>query len=246
MTDAATLTDRRLLVVGASSGIGRQVAVEAAEAGARVVAAARRADLLAELDAHPVVGDVGIDADCDRIVAEAVDHLGGLDGVVFAVGASPLLPLVEATADDWHRVFGCNVIGASRIACAAAPHLLEADGRLVVLSSKAVNNPFPHLTLYSTSKIALDGLLRCLPGEFPGLRVTRVVVGNTMGTDFAAAWDHDQLAASSEQWAASGVLGTGGLMTPDMVSEAVRFALTSKAYLPDVWVIDHENDTVEL
>jgi NAD(P)-dependent dehydrogenase (short-subunit alcohol dehydrogenase family) len=237
-----TLDGLRLLVVGASAGIGRAVADRASRGGARVVASARRADRLAELDAHVVVGDVTDDDDCDRIVAEAVTHLGGLDGVVYTVGASPLLPLADATSADWQGVFATNVVGAAQIVSAAAPHLLAADGRVIVLSSKAAADPFPHLSLYSTSKVALDGLLRCLPKEFPGLRVTRVVVGNTSGTEFADTWDPEQLNESIDHWAKSGVLGTGGIMTVDQVAESVLFALTSAAYLPHIAVIDHETD----
>jgi len=235
----------RLLVIGASAGIGRAVAEGAAAAGARVAAAARRGDKLAELDALAIAGDVAEEDDCRRIVDTAVAELGGLDGLVYAVGASPLLPLADATSADWHSVFATNVIGAALTVTRAAPHLLETDGRAVVLSSKAASDPFPDLSLYSTSKVALDGLLRCLPREFPGLRVTRVEVGNTAGTEFATAWDPERLQAAVERWSASGVLGTGGLMHVDQVVEAVLFVLTSRAYLPDLAVIDHETDTGE-
>ncbi len=236
------LSGKRILVVGASSGIGRAIAAGAAAAGARVAVTARRAEKLAEIDAVPIVGDVSADDDCDRIVADAVAALGGLDGVVYAVGSSPLVPLTDATGDDWRGVFATNVIGAALILSRAAPHLLEADGRAVVLSSKATAAPFPDLSLYTTSKIALDGLLRCLPLEFPGLRVTRATIGNTMGTEFADAWNADRLQAASERWLASGVLGTGGLMHVDQVAEAVLFALTSSAFIPDLSIIDHETD----
>ena len=69
------LDGKRILVVGASSGIGKTVAVMAAEQGARIAASARRADKLADLDAFAVPGDVRDEADCHRIVDEAVaDH----------------------------------------------------------------------------------------------------------------------------------------------------------------------------
>ncbi len=238
----SSLTDKRVLVIGASAGIGRAVAAGVAAAGGRVAAAARRAGALAELDAVAIPGDVTVDADCARIVDDALTKLGGLDAVVYTVGASPLMPLAEATSADWHKVLATNVVGAAQIITRAAPHLLKTDGRVVVLSSKAVIEPFPDLSLYSTSKVALDGLLRCLPLEFPGLRVTRVVVGNTIGTDFANAWDADRLQAAVERWTASGVLGTGGLMHVDQVAEAVLFALSSTAYIPELAVIDHESD----
>ena len=82
------LQDARVLVVGASSGIGREVALQAAAAGARVVLAARRADKLAEAAAEAgdraavAVCDVRDGDQCDAVVRDAVEQLGGLDIVV--------------------------------------------------------------------------------------------------------------------------------------------------------------------
>lgn len=231
-----------MLVVGASSGIGRAVASMAAERGARVAAVARRADRLTELDAVPIPGDVSDDAGARRVVEGAVDALGGLDGLVYAVGMSMLRPLAEASMDDWRQVFDANVFGAAVVTATAAPHLVESGGRAVLLSSKAVRDPFPDLTLYTTSKIALDGLIGCLPREFPGLLVSRVVVGNTAETEFAMSWDPDALDAAVARWAELGVLGTGGLMHPDQVAAAVLFALAGPAHVDDLAVIDSADD----
>ena len=236
------LDGKRILVVGASSGIGRTVATIAAASGARVAASARRADRLADLDAFAVPGDVRNETDCHRIVDDAVGELGGLDGLVYGVGMSMLKPLADATMDDWRMVFESNVFGAALVVGRAAPHLVAADGRAVVLSSKAVRDPFPDLSLYTTSKIALDGLLRCLPREFPGLLVSRVVIGNTIGTEFADSWDAAALEAASNRWAESGVLGTGGLMHPEQVATSVLFALAGPAFIDDIAVIDSATD----
>lgn len=173
------LEDKRVLVIGASSGIGRAIAEAASGRGARVVASARRAERLQELDAAAVVADVRSQSDCHRIVDETIATLGGLDGLVYCVGMSMLKPLSDASMDDWRHVFEANVFGAALVMARAAPHLLESGGRAVLISSKAVRDPFPDLSLYTTSKFALDGLIRCLPTEYPGLLVTRLVVGNT-------------------------------------------------------------------
>ena len=112
--------------------------------------------------------------------------------------------------------------------------------RAVALSSKAVRRPFPDLSLYTTSKIALDGLLRCLPLEFPGLRVTRVLVGNTAGTEFASSWDAQALAAAVERWASSGVLGSATTIDPEDVATTILHVLASPALVDEVSVLDHE------
>lgn len=237
------LSGQRLLVVGASSGIGAAIARLAAAAGARVAATARRADRLADLAAtSPGVvalpADVTDEAALSAAVAAAADAFGGLDAVVYAAAASPLLPMAQATQADWRAVLDTNLIGAALTATAAAPHLLASCGRFLVLSSKSVRAPFPDLGLYATSKAALDGLLRCLPVEFPGLLVTRVVVGNTHSTDFASAWDAEALDAAMNRWIAAGVLGSTDTLHPDDVAAAVLAVLTSSAHIDDVAVLD--------
>ena len=237
---------KRILVVGASSGVGAAVARLADGQGARTAISARRAEVLTEM-ARTSTAMIAVPGDvCDEVSARAVVEtasaaLGGLDAVIYAVGVSPLGPLAEATAAQWHDVLGANLIGAAVVSAAAAPHLLAADGRLIILSSKAVRRPFPDLTLYSTSKLALDGLIRCLPGEFPGLRVTRVVVGDTAGTGFATAWSPEALEAALGRWIAAGLLaegvGRGGTMTPEDVAASIWHVVTSDAHVDDIAVV---------
>ena len=82
--------------------------------------------------------------------------------------------------------------------------------------------------------------MRCLPLEFPGLRVTRVVVGNTMGTDFASSWDPDALeAAVGAGWPR----GSWGSVDPIRPRGRRRHDLArvgSPAHVDDVAVLDHE------
>lgn len=237
---------KRVLVVGASSGVGAAVARMAVEQGARVAISARRAQAL-EAMAEVAPQMIALPADvrdaraAREVVDDAVAALGGLDAVVYSVGVSPLVPLADATQQQWRDVLDTNVVGAAMVSAAAAPHLLESDGRLILLSSKSVRWPFPHLTLYATSKFALDGLIRCLPGEFPGLRVTRVVVGNTAGTDFTSSWDPEALDAAIGRWSASGVLGgeAGDTMDPEDVADTILHVITAAGQIDDVAVIDH-------
>ncbi|MFZ6003400.1 MAG: SDR family oxidoreductase [Actinomycetota bacterium] len=244
------LSGQRVLVVGASSGIGAAIASQAAAGGARVVVSARRADQLESL-AGSLEGAVALPADVrdERavrdMVGSAVESLGGLDAVVYAAATSPLLPMSEATQAHWREVLDTNVVGAALVASATAPHLVASGGRLVMLSSKSVRQPFADLGLYSTSKAALDGLIRCLPVEFPGLRVTRVVVGNTHSTDFAAGWDGEALGAAIDRWIESGALGASDPLHPDEVAASVLHVLTSAAHIDDVAVLDTPSPVAE-
>ncbi|MGQ0432989.1 MAG: SDR family oxidoreductase [Microthrixaceae bacterium] len=240
---AIELAGQRILVVGASSGIGAAIARAAAQAGAHVAATARRVDRLDAL-ASSCTGVVALPADVtdEPAIRSAVDSaahsLGGLDAVIFAAATSPLLPMARASQADWRAVLDTNLVGAALVAAAAAPHLIRRGGRLVILSSKSVQQPFADLGLYATSKAALEGLVRCLPVEFPGLLVTRVVIGNTHGTDFASSWDGAALHDAMERWAAAGTLGATSTMHPEEVADAVLQVLTSSVHIGDLAVLD--------
>lgn len=235
----------RVLVVGASSGIGAAVVRAARAAGADVAAAARRTErldaLAAETGAVAVPLDVRDEWSVRKGVETAVEALGGLDTVVYTAGVSPLVGIGEASADDWRIVMDTNVIGCGLVAAAVAPHLVPVGGRLLVLSSKAVRQPFPDLGVYATSKFALDGLIRCLPIDLPGLLVTRVLVGNTHDTDFAASWNAERLGTALNRWIEAGVLGSGRTMDPRDVATAVLAVLLSPVHIDDVSVLEHPN-----
>ena len=208
MTGVAGL---RVLVLGASSGIGRAVAVAAGRAGAAVALAARRVDLLkaAAADAGPDAAAVACDVrrpdDCRRVVEEAVTVLGGLDAVVYGAGVSPLARVADAGPEVWRAVVETNLLGAALVTEAALPHLLAGDGRLVLLGSSAVGRPFPGLIPYTATKAALHELARGLRNEHPQLRVTTVVVGPTE-TGFADGWDPGLAGELFGRWAEEGYL----------------------------------------
>lgn len=240
------LSGQRVLIIGASSGIGRATAELAIESGARVVVAGRRAEALAEIDgAVAVPTDVRVEADCRRVVDEAVAELGGLDAMIYAVGMSPLKAMADATQDEWRAVLETNVVGAALVTAAVAPHLLESRGRALFLSSKATRGPFPNLAMYTTSKFALDGLLQCIRVEYPNLAVTRVVVGNTEGTDFGSSWDPAEMDKALALWVETGIIGSMGMMHPKAVGQAVLAVLAARANIDDIAVIDREGDIPE-
>ena len=145
----STLASQRLLVVGASSGIGRACAVSAAAAGARVALAARRSDRLGEAareagaGAIPLACDVTDPASCERAVAEAAAAFDGLDGLVYAAGIARPTLLRDAAQSDWRAALDTNLIGASLITRAALPHLRASRGRAVYLSSISSEDPIP-------------------------------------------------------------------------------------------------------
>jgi NAD(P)-dependent dehydrogenase (short-subunit alcohol dehydrogenase family) len=216
----AALEGSRILVVGASSGIGRAFAVKAAKEGANTVLAARRKERLDEAveeagAGHVVAGDVTDPLDCERIVSEAASLVGELDILLYTVGYAPLRRLAHTTVDDWRAVLDANLVGAHQVLRAALPKL--APGAIVaVVSSESVGQPRSGLGAYVASKAALEASLGIWRTEHPRVRFSCVVVGGTVPTEF----DMDLLVPSLQDWAVHG-LATEDLMATDEVADVL-------------------------
>jgi len=243
---AAALSGRRVLVVGASSGIGRAVGVAAASAGARVVMAARRVDRLEDAVAETggaafaLPCDVLEPTDCALVVERAADQLGGLDAVVYSAGVSPLRRVAESDSELWRRVVGTNLIGAALVAAAALPHLLAGRGRLVLLGSSSEGRPFPGLVAYGASKAGLRELARGLRNEHPGLWVTTVVVGPTL-SELASGWDEGLAAEMFARWEKEGYLPTLSVLPVEETAAQVIHVLATAARVDEVHVMPPEH-----
>lgn len=198
-----------MLVVGASSGLGRAFAKHAVAMGALVCASARRREQLAELCAeagggHPVVADVTSASDCEELVGQAVELLGGLDLVLYVAGVGALTPVIDTDADTWRRTYDVNVVGAMLI-CRAALPALSTDGLISFVSSDSVEEPRWGLGAYSSSKVALDGAIRAWRLEHPDRRFQRIVMGPTFPTEFGRDFTGEVLGTAVERWGAAGV-----------------------------------------
>lgn len=222
----------RLLVSGASSGIGRATVEAATEAGWKVAAVARRKTLLHaladETGATPVVADVTDERKCETLIEQAVEALGGLDALVYAAGVVPLRDLDHADTTTWLDVLTTNVVGASLVTAAALLHL-EPEGRVVYLSSDSVERPFPGLVPYAASKAALEALGRGWPIEHPDVRFTVVKVGPTL-TGMADGWDPGDASRHFERWYAEGYIDQ---QAPAQEASVVAHAIVALLGDPD-------------
>ena len=241
------LDGKRVLVVGASSGLGRVIGKELAAGGARVAFSARRQDRVeaAAAEAGPqavaIAGDVTDGASCAGLVAQAVAAFGGLDGLVYTAAFGPLTRLIDADADRWRAVFDTNVIGASQVTRAAVPHLRQSRGKAVFLSSVSGTRtpPWPGLGLYMVSKAALERLVETWRCEHPDVGFTTIVVGPSDAgepgapSEFASGWDPELAGELMPGWMARGLM-TGNLIgLSDLVTQ-VAGALTSQASVSTV------------
>ncbi|MCU1484779.1 MAG: short-chain dehydrogenase/reductase [Actinomycetia bacterium] len=199
------LTSARVLVVGASAGIGRAFAHHAAALGAQVCVTARRSDKLAELDGcHPVTADITDPDDARRVVDEAAAHLGAIDLLFHSAGAGTMARIEEPDAAAWARDYAVNVLGPTMVTAAALPHL-SPDAIVSFLSSESVSETRWGMSAYTASKSALDATIRSWRLEHPERRFQRIVMGATMPTDFGIGFGEAVLTTAFERWAAAGV-----------------------------------------
>ena len=153
---------RTALVTGGSAGIGRQIALELARAGARVLATARRPEPLRELAAagggqiDVLVTDLTLPDEQQRTINEARDRFGGVDILVNNIGGGAAKPLLSLTPDDWTAGFARNLTPAVTLTTALAPAMVERGwGRVVNIASTVAREPDPIFAPYSAAKAAL-------------------------------------------------------------------------------------------
>ena len=172
------LHDKVIVVTGASSGFGEQIARRCAAAGARVVLAARSAGPLEQLAeqlgaragrALAVPTDVTSDAEVARLVAETEARFGRADVLVANAGFGVLDPIAEARMADLQEMIEVNLYGVVRTIQAFLPAMLRRrSGQIVVMSSLAGLIATQQMGFYSATKHALVGLSRALMLELPG------------------------------------------------------------------------------
>ncbi|ABC31684.1 short-chain alcohol dehydrogenase-like protein [Hahella chejuensis KCTC 2396] len=175
---------RVCVITGATSGIGLSAARKLAEAGAKVVIAARTLEKLQEVkkELEELGGEVyeySVDLsdleDCDRFVANVLKDLGHVDVLVNNAGRSIRRSIQHAfdRFHDFERTMQLNYFGSLRLIMGFAPSMLERRrGHIVNISSIGVLTNAPRFSAYVASKAALDAFSRCAAAEFSDKNVT--------------------------------------------------------------------------
>lgn len=213
------LTGRRLVCTGASSGIGRRFAIRAAEHGASVILVGRDQARLAETmqlmpagDHETVVLDMTNSDTVNEWLQGAGRRVGGLDGVFHSAGNELIRPLRMTKQEHFDACFGASVFGALGICRAAASKdtFRSAGGAVVLMSSVAGLRGQVGMSAYSTTKAAVDGLVRSAALELApkAIRVSSIAAGGVK-TEMHERITGKLDAASNDAYAARHPLGLG-------------------------------------
>lgn len=186
------LTGRVVVVTGAGRGLGQQMALALARAGADIVCAARTVEQIEATAvavralgrrAIAVPADVRASADVDAVVARCVAEFGRIDVMVANAGGGGLATGKrphEATDDDWRDTLDINLSSVFYCARAVIPHLLrQGGGTIITVASGTGLRGDPRTWAYAAAKAGVMGLTRTLAGTYAreGIRVNSIVPG---------------------------------------------------------------------
>ncbi len=228
------LAGRACLVTGSTRGIGRTVAAQLVEEGARVATCGRGAAPGIGETLH-VTGDLGVAGEPERAVAETVATLGGLDVLVNNVGIARRARFEDVDDSEWDAYWALNVMSYVRAIRAALPHLREAQAAAIVnVSSTSAKRPSTGMPHYSVTKAAVLSLSRLIADLYAkdGIRCNAVTPGPT-ATD---AWLSegglaDQQGGDREEVLAQVGAGRplGRLAEPEEIASVVVFLCSQRA-----------------
>jgi len=183
------LTGKTAVVVGGTSGIGRVLALGLADAGADVVATARRRNLVDEVGAEierrgrrtlRIATDVGDDSSLASLRDEVTGQFGRVDIVLCAAGTTRRAPTLDMDTAEWQRIVDINLTGTLRAYKAFAPGMIErGSGRLIGIGSLSSFVGLQEVSAYTASKSAVAGLTRALAVEWArhGVTVNAIAPG---------------------------------------------------------------------
>ncbi len=236
--DLFDLTGRVAIITGGSRGIGREVSLAFARAGASVVIASRKLEnceeLAAEIEADGGGAALGVQYHAgdweanERLLALTEERFGRLDVLMNNAGMSPLYDkLSNVTEALYDKVLDVNLKGPFRLSALAGEKMAAADGGSIInVSSIAAVRPTPNELPYAMAKAGLNALTLGLAREYaPKVRVNCIMPGPFL-TDISKAWDMEAFEKNAKE---NIPLARGG-QAEEVVGAALYFASSASSY----------------
>ena len=231
MTD---LTGKRALVTGAGRGIGREIALELARAGASVVIINRNPErgsaVLTEIkesngEGWSLLGDVADRETADNLAEEALKLTGGIDILVNNAGITKDNLFMRMKPEEWEQVLGVNLNGVYYITRSLIRHMVKQRfGRIVNIGSVVGSTGNPGQVNYSTTKAGLIGFTKSLAKELGGRNITvNTISPGFIETDMTEELNEKQKEAILSQ------VPLGRMGSAQEVAWAVRFLVSDHA-----------------
>lgn len=240
------LENRRALVTGAASGMGRAIALAYAREGATLVIHGRSEDSVGSLaddirslgaQVHIIATDLADNASIEEFCNKVVSALGGIDIVVNNAGAVSKAPLEGTTEEEWDIIMQVNLKTPFLI----SKHLVGEmkknthGGRLIFNSSIAAKLPDPFGSAYNASKAGVNGLVRCLAAELGQHAITvNAICPGWIDTPMAERL-HDQMhedkSLSFDEFYDSSMRSNmlGERMTPENIADMAVFLASDRS-----------------
>jgi NAD(P)-dependent dehydrogenase (short-subunit alcohol dehydrogenase family) len=237
------LSGRVALVTGASRGLGREIVLAYAAAGADVVVSSRKLDACEAVArevramgrrALPVAAHAGRWAELEQLADRAYDEFGHIDILVNNAGMSPLFESLDTVSEElFDKVMNLNFKGPFRLTTIVGTRMAAGDGGSIInVSSTASLRPHWALMPYAAAKSALNVMTEAFAGAFgPTVRVNAIAPG-TFLTDISKAWDMDAFS----KLAADFPLARGG-EPEEIVGLALYLASDASSYMTGSTVV---------
>jgi NADP-dependent 3-hydroxy acid dehydrogenase YdfG len=221
------MTEKIVLITGASSGIGAATARLLGQSGAKLFLGARRGDRLAALcdeinaaggqaDYHIV--DVTRAEEVQAFTEAAISRFGRVDVLISNAGIMPISPLAALQVDAWDRMIDVNIRGVLHGIAAVLPHFIERKtGQFINVASLGAHYVVPTGAVYCATKFAVWAITDGIRQEHKDIRATIIspgVVTSELGGDITDA----DTAAAMEQFRQVAI-------EPDAIARAIRFAI---------------------
>lgn len=237
MTVMQRFENRRVLITGAGSGIGRAAARRIVAEGGRVFAADRSAEGLAETAAElepsgnvtTHVLDITDEAAVREAVAAMTAEFGGIDVLLNIAGAHSVTPIDRFDLDELRRLLEINVVGTAAITREVVPVMTDG-GAIVSVASLSALQGNPYMSAYAATKGAVISFMRTLAAELVGRRIrVNTVSPGSVATPLTAAVPEMAARGEIDMSYYQRIISPWGAATPDQMAAVIAFAASDDA-----------------